>query len=272
MSRNRKNRRGGPRRGSTGGPTLVWGLIAATSFACVAFAAWYVVANKAVPLDARNCPPGAPPAATLVVLDLTDTVDPSQMQRIRHEIEQEVEAALSGTLIAVGTVRPAGTPSHVFAACKPPDGANASQFTEQPRRIKAKYESTFLAPLNAELDAMAAVPEAASSPIMEAIQATIAHVAGWTAVTGPRRLILASDLLQHSQAFSLYGNRDWNDFRNTPDYTRLSRNLEDVEVRVLRLPRPRARVADRSAVDDFWANYFDRQGARPPRVQTIGDL
>ena len=272
MTRLRKS--GSGRNGrSSGASTFGWILLAVLALMGAGGAGWYAHTHRPVELDDLNCPLGGPTAATLVVLDLTDAVAPAQMRRIRQEIAREIDDAPEGAMIAVGTVRPAGEPGmRVFAACKPSDGKEASQLTQNPRMIRERYETTFLAPLNAELHAMASVGDASSSPIMETIQETIAAAPGWTDVQGRRRLVLASDLLQHSKAFSLYAGGDWKDFQATPDHAGLSRNLEGVEIEILRLPRPRARISDPTAVDDFWAGYFDRQGARAPRVRIVGDL
>lgn len=247
--------------------------LAALSVAGGVAAAWYAIENRPPALDARGCPPGPSRGGLVVVLDLTDAIDPAQMRRIRAGIERAIAEAPDWSEVAVGAVRPiAEGEGRVFSACKPPDGAAASELTQNPRQIRARYETAFLTPLGAVLDEMAIVQGANSSPIMETIQATISRAPGWDEASGERRLVLVSDLLQHSDAFSLYRGGDWDAFRKTSGYARLSRNLEDVSVEILRLPRPAARGPDPQAVDDFWSGYLDRQGARPPRVTVVGDL
>jgi len=247
--------------------------LAAVLIAGVAWAAWYALEHQPLELDARGCPPGPSRGGLVVVLDLTDAIDPAQMRRVRAEIARAVAGAPDWSEVAVGAVRPIAEGDGVaFSACKPLDGADASELTQNPRQIRARYEAAFLAPLGAVLDEMAVVQGADSSPIMETIQATISQAPGWAEASGQRRLLLVSDLLQHSDAFSLYRGGGWDAFRKTSGYDRLSRNLEDVSVDILRLPRPGARGPDPEAVDDFWAGYLDRQGARPPRIIVVGDL
>ena len=102
----------------------------------------------------------------------------------------------------------------------------------------------------------------ASSPFL----ARLAASAGW-----PRRIVIVSDLVQHSEALSFYRGDDWESFRASPDFARLARNLDGAEVTIVRIPRAGAKV-DASAVDDFWVRYLDAQGAGRVDVEPLGDL
>ena len=48
---------------------------------------------------------------------------------------------------------------------------------------------------------------------MEALQAPIAGTLGFSGASGSRRLVIASDLLQHSEVLSFYRGEDWDDPR-----------------------------------------------------------
>ena len=103
---------------------------------------------------------------------------------------------------------------------------------------------------------------------MEGLQALLA---GTAPAEGPRRIVIVSDLLQHSDALSFYRGEDWESFRASADFGRLARNLDGAEVTILRVPRPGAKV-DGAAVDDFWVRYLDVQGAERVDVEPLGDL
>jgi hypothetical protein len=117
------------------------------------------------------------------------------------------------------------------------------------------------------LDGLLAAPEADSSPIMEALQRFLAAIPGWN--EAPARVVLVTDLVQHSDVFSFYRGGDWESFRASGAADRLARSLDGVEVAILRFPRP---AVSQATVDDFWVRYLDAQGAARVSPTVLGDL
>lgn len=252
----------------------MWLLLAAVAIACLGGAFWLVTALEEPPLDkATLCPADGPTAGTVIVLDLTDPVEPSQLKLIRQRIETVIQSSAVGTLFAVGLVRPEAAERRArFVICKPQSGEDANELYENPRMIQERYVSDFKKPLEGALSEMLSSGVADSSPILESLQATLADAPGFPEASYPRRLIIVSDLLQHSSAFSFYRGDTWRSFNESPDFRRLSRNLEGVSTEILRLPRPRAQIGDWEDVDDFWVRYLEHQGVAQIRPTTIGDL
>jgi hypothetical protein len=151
-------------------------------------------------------------------------------------------------------------------------GAEGGEWTRNPTQLDRRFQAGFLAPFEAELGGMLDAEEAQESPIMEGLQALLAgQRAAGVRVEGRRRIVIVSDLVQHSEALSFYRGDDWESFRASPDFARLARNLDGVEVTIVRIPRAGAKV-DASAVDDFWVRYLDAQGAGRVDVEPLGDL
>lgn len=243
------------------------------AIAALGGAFWLVRALDAPTLDAALCPPGGPTSALVVVLDLTDPVEPAQLSAIESRIMAAVNGAAPGAFLAVGLVHPdSASRGARFALCKPKSGAAANELYENPRMIEAEYAMKFEAPLQDALAEMIPAGTADSSPIMESIQATLAGVRGFSEARYPKTLILVTDLLQHSEVFSFYRGDAWHRFAASADYARLSRNLDGATIEILRIPRPGARIRDPAAIDEFWVSYFERQGARTVRFRVIGDL
>ncbi len=191
---------------------------------------------------------------------------------MRSILEKEVSGARQNTLIAVGAVRPdPGERGVDFALCKPLEGSAASQLYQNPRLVAEKYEKDFRQPFAASLEKMLKTERANRSPIMESLQAALAATPGFVDAEYPRRVIIVSDLLQHSAVFSFYRRETWRKFQRSRDFARLARTLRGVDVQILRLPRPKAKI-DPAEVGDFWANYFDQAGARSVRSRMLGDL
>lgn len=214
-----------------------------------------------------------PVAETVILFDLTDPLAPAQTSQLLQYLEREFADAAIGTQFTLGVVSedPAdwgATP----ALCKPHSDKDVSSLTQNVPLVKQRYEERFLAPLKASLSGMISASGANSSPIMESLQALIATTPGFLTFPGPRKVILVSDLLQHSDAMSFYRGDDWQSFSNSPAFQRLGRTLDGVEVAVFAVPRVSDKINDPAAVEDFWLRYFDLQGAQLPTLRSLGDL
>jgi len=224
-------------------------------------------------VDERLCPKISGPAEGLVIfLDITDPLNPIQHDRLTGLLEDRIKAAKQSTLIAVGAVR-AGSEDRGadFALCKPLDEGN--EIYQNPEMIEKRYRKEFLDPFNAIVSEMLSSPMANRSPIMESLQALLVTTPGFVDAEYLRRVIVVSDLLQHSDAFSFYRGDNWESFMRSSNAERLAGRLRDAEVEICHIPRPGANV-NRREVDDFWNRYFNRAGVSRVRTSTcpLGDL
>ena len=235
----------------------------------------FSILNEPEGTDETLCPVKSGPAAGLaVLLDLTESLKKVQHERLRGLLDRRIVDAVPNTLIAVGTVRAdAGARGADFVSCKPKVGDQANELYENPRMIAERYRTKFRQPFDAIVSGMLRSPAADSSPIMESLQALLVGAPGFVDAKYPRRVIIVSDLLQHSATFSFYRGDNWRRFVRSPNAQRLAGRLEGVEVEICRVPRPGARV-NKAEVEDFWVNYFDQAGARRLLTSTcpLGDL
>ncbi|MCE8468066.1 hypothetical protein LZ189_03200, partial [Rhodovulum sulfidophilum] len=140
---------------------------------------------------------------TAVLLDLTDPLSPAQHSQLMAWLEEEIDAAPRGTQFTMGVV----SEDHANwgatePLCKPQTGASANSLTQNARLIDDRYHELFLAPLNARLESMVSASGADRSPIMESLQALVSDSAGFVTFKGDRRIVIVSDLLQHSATLS----------------------------------------------------------------------
>ncbi|WP_299656525.1 hypothetical protein [uncultured Jannaschia sp.] len=253
-----------------------WGIfltaLVATSLAGGYFA-WSYASSRVQIDEATLCPEDGATGATMVLLDLTDPLTRPQGDRLGTLLEKRVAELPEGTMISFGVVggdvRRRGS---IFSSCKPADGREASQIYENPAMIKARFEENFMVPLRAALDEAMRAPEESHSPIMESLQALIADTPEFETGEGPHDLVIVSDLLQNSEEISFYRGEGWQTLEGRGGAGRLAGNLQDARVTIMRIPRPGAASIPHEQVDDFWSRYFDRQGARPPVVEALGDL
>lgn len=227
--------------------------------------------QKSSEIDARTlCPKTGPEAGLVILLDLTDKIGATQHKLLRTKLDKEIEDARPNTLITVGAVQEAPAARGAdFALCKPRKKGN--ELYENLRLLEERYKKKFQKPFSDALKKMLTAKAAERSPIMESLQALLADAPGFLDAKYERSVIIVSDLLQHSAVFSFYRGDTWRKFRRSRDFARLARNLRGVDVKIWRVPRPKARI-NAAAVENFWANYFDRAGARNIHPEPFRDL
>ncbi len=256
-------------------PNWVWAGVMAVAVVVAISGVVLVPSFKGEGVDSRLCPKSSGPTAGLaVLLDLTDSLNSVQHKRLRGILDNRIKDAKQGTLIAVGAVRvDAPERDADFARCKPATGEKAKKLYQNPRMIEERYQKEFLEPFDAIVSMMLDSPAAERSPIMESLQALLVSAPGFVDASFPRRVIIVSDLIQNSMAFSFYSGDNWRSFVRSQDVERLAGRLQGVELEICRIPRPGTKV-DKAAVDKFWVNYFNRAGASHVRLETcpLGDL
>lgn len=279
-SRSRASNRGNSRRGSRRGDgtntgwLYVAGAIVALGF--LGFAFWWSNQDstaKAVD-ETTLCPVATGPVGqTVILLDLTDPLSPAQHAQLMTWLEKEIDDAPQGTQFTLGVV--SDDPTQWGATdplCKPQTAESASSLTQNARIVEERYQQKFLQPLTENLTMMVRSSGANRSPIMESLQALVSDTPGFITSNLPRRIVMVSDLLQHSDALSFYRGGDWESFRRSPAYQRIGAALVDTDIRIYQVPRPTEGVKDPAVLEDFWIRYFEVQGAHLPRVTRLGDL
>lgn len=265
-SRSSRNRQGG----AIGTILAVMAIIAMIFGAGAFFYLSYSSSDPEVD-EATLCPKTGPTAHLAILVDTTDPMSFTQIEAARQQIERKIANAAVHTRISFGTVNPdidmrSGT---FFSMCKPQSGADASILTQNPQMVEYRFRNEFAGPVYEAMDKMMRVPEAQSSPIMEAAQEFATRIPGFTITEVPRELVLMSDLVQHSDIFSFYRGGDWNSFQAAGGPTHFGSAYSGATVTVLRIPR----LPEKNAIiDDFWVRYFDAQGFDGIRVIQLGVL
>ncbi len=219
------------------------------------------------------CPKETGPVAGVVILlDLTDPLSPTQHARLRGILEAALAEAEANTLFAVGAVRTDPTRRGAeFKLCKPLEGKEANELYQNSRLVQDRYRKEFKRPLDSVLEEMLAAEAANRSPIMESLQALLASTPGFLDAEYPRRVLIVSDLLQHSAAFSFYRGGSWRTFIRSSESRRQARNMTGIDVEIYRMPRSNTKI-DIADVEDFWVNYFDRANVQSLSTRPLGDL
>lgn len=137
---------------------------------------------------------------TKLMIDKTDPWSIQDRGRLASLIRRVKDGLAEGERLSIYILDETGTysPSPVFDMCNPGRGAQANALYENPRLVQERYEESFAAPLEGRLDELLRPGIAPQSPLLE----TFAGLK--SSSTREERLLVVSDMLQNSDAVSLY--------------------------------------------------------------------
>lgn len=155
--------------------------------------------------------------------------------------------------------------------CNPGSKKEMNEYTENKKIVQKQYEDRFKNHLNEILDRIFNASSANQSPIMEALQSvSVTSFIGEKNNNVHKKLILVSDLLQHTSEFSLYhGIIDFSEYKKTDHWKSTKSDLSGVDVEIFFLHRNGDSSLQNSKLMDFWMHFFEQQGARVTRFLPI---
>ncbi len=280
----RRRRRRRSRSGSALAQKVAGIVLGGLAFAVVA--AMVLVRPEAVPRDPDTmCPEAGPERVTAVLVDTTDRVSPPSRADILGRLEDMVLDSLPDEMVLVyeASAPVAGAvgspavrlPAPRIAVCNPGDPDTANPLISNPELIRRRLDERFRRPLAQLFQELVDGVQAPVSPIMEAIQAiSVTVLARRPYAQIPKRLVVVSDLLQHSEHLSLYEPPPaYEAFAATPGGAALGTNLQDVAVQVLFVEREvHARLGGTVALVQFWERWIRGQGGQMERVSRLDGL
>lgn len=229
----------------------------------------YLYAGRSNPTLATGtlCPAGGPTAVTAVVVDVTDPASKVTQAAIRSRM-----LAAADDLPRFGMIKifAAGSDESallqpLFAKCNPGTKADVDQLTSSPELVQKRHDEQFEQPLVKALDGVLDVPKSDASPILEGVQAVTVAAFPPATTKLPRRLLVASDLIQNSRAYSMYGG-PLDDRAAERAGEAIPAQLEGVDVELLVIRREAQDALQVSpAFADFWEGWFGASGARVRR-------
>ncbi len=212
------------------------------------------------------CPLEGSKAAAIVLIDKTDPLTPAEQASARSLVAAEAAAVQRGDRITVRLLQQkegaAGTALDTAAdLCNP--GAEGNPLFENPKRVAARYQNAFREPLD---EALASVQDAGSAPVSPIAQAIHESLAAVPESLGQRlKLILVSDLMEHTPAASAYTGTLSEAALRKDFPPALQKRLQGAEVRILLLARPRYAKQQAAAIA-VWQRFFQAVTAREPEL------
>lgn len=270
MARQRRSRRSSRRggAGSDGWKIALGAVLALIAFGGLGAVAWFSATVAPPPtLDAETlCPADGPAAVTVVLLDVSDDLpEPARLQ-VRTRLLDLADAMPTHGLLELRVLSPDDAAGRVlFSRCNPGTGEGLSSLTANPEAVRRTWDEGFRQPLTRLLEAGLPAAPADTSPIMRAIQrAALDHFDGRAAATREKRLVVVSDMIENTPAYSQYaGDLSFQRFAATPAFQDLRTDLAGADVTVLYVQRrPGGAPFDTGAHIAFWNTWVETMRGR----------
>jgi hypothetical protein len=252
--RKRGSRRGG---GSAGTILGIVALVVAIAGAVGGYSMLWYKAKAAPTLDADLCPQNGPTSATAVLLDVTDPISEITKLDLKREFQRIVAGVEQHGLIEVYLLTDVeGQPQRTFHGCNPGDGESADPWTSNPRKIQQRWDQAFNQPLRKIEEGMGDGGTSKQSPIMAGIQRIVIESFTDAKLDGkPKRLVVASDMMEFTPAFSMYkSGADIKAFESSAARDKFRTPLDGVNVNLLFFQRENS--AGLKNLPEFWATWI----------------
>ena len=201
------------------------------------------------------------PAHTIVLIDQSDPFNPNDFGWVSQFLDTEARALPKYGRLSVLTPRSADpyNPNMVFSACTPGSVEDANPIFQNPQMIDDTWRDTFYMPLSETVETALLDTRQPTSPLAETLYA-IGDRADFQRDSKGRRIVIVSDLMQHSDAFSFY--------RQGADFQAFGGSGLGQEVPSLDAVEVVARIMPRQNYDlpitdirSFWRTYFNESAA-----------
>jgi flagellar basal body-associated protein FliL len=268
-SRNRKNKR------NSRSNTIAIILIIISCAIIGGLGSLYWAAKKQVDeIDSNTfCRKDKPTAITVILIDHTDNINPTQKAALEVRLWSIAKSIPKNSQIKVYSVE--STSRKVIdpeiMLCNPGSSEDVSNITGNKNLADKKYEEKFKKPIRNILDRVVNAGASKESPIMESLQSIVvtSFVSDDEGDT-KKKLILVSDLLEHTEKFNLYtGAPDFETYKASAHWRYVKADLSDVDVEIFTLRRDGNNVVQDNKLLKFWMDFLVNQGAHISRTVPI---
>lgn len=208
------------------------------------------------------------PPHTALIIDKTDEYSAQQAGLIAAIIRRTRDRLDIGERFTLFELDQYGQfdPRGEFSLCNPGRGDQVNALFQNPKRIEERFNEKFDRPLETILEDLVVPKEAPNSPVLEAL-ARLGQTEAFSNRAPERRIVIISDMLQNSDAFTAYGGGgsipdNMPDALTVADATmrRFGDSLDGVELEIRLIPRQRYVDMQRGALKDYWNQVFAELG------------
>ena len=241
-------------------------------FGIIGAVVWFNLTHSPVEVDKDTlCPKAGSWSTTVVLIDVSDPLPSVAQEDVKNQIAEEVRTIPKFGLLELRLLDPKVEGGEVlFSRCNPGDGRDLSGIIANPEQERKRFEQGFQKPLTELLASAVQAEPADTSPIMETVQwIGVKQFAAADQQKQKPRLIVVSDMIQHSADYSLYkGNTDFERYRRSPSYEVLRSDLHQADVTVFYVNRKNMPGSADSFVE-FWEQWFADNNSNLVRVKKV---
>jgi hypothetical protein len=252
----------------TGNTVLsILGGIAVTTLivGAIGLAAWREFGEPAID-PTTFCAVNGPSALTVIAIDASDPYDAVQIREIENEVRDLLGQLERGARLDIYTMNATrgALATRVFSRCNPGHAIWLDQVAGQPSQVERIYREEFADAIDRALSSTIEAGAADRSPIVESIRAIAADSLGSVGDAVPRRLIVASDLVQHSDVYSMFrsGVGEFETFSRSANYADAQTDLRGAQVSLVVILRSEYSRFQTRELLLWWEEYVRANSGR----------
>jgi hypothetical protein len=233
-----------------------------------------LVVTREPPSDPESgCPTGVIPTAhTVIIVDQSDSYSERQIDYARSIILGEYDRLRVGEKFTILGLSPdPDNPDRAFSKCRLKQGKDVLGITSNPRMINKRFEQIVGTELSAFIASLADAPQSETSPIFETIT-VILEAVDFSRGVQHRRLVVISDMVQHSDIASHYGRGKSSVQLPQAIQDRWNRSITGVVVRIHYVARNNLETIQTAEHQDFWKSELEKAGASDVKLSWGGEL
>lgn len=237
----------------------------------------YIYASSTNPeLDKQTlCPIDQKKITSLTVLlvDVTDPMNLPQRQDFINQLDKLAESIPRNGKLVITKVDPVS--EHllhpVITVCNPGTATDANEWSGNPKKLAEMHAENFRKPLDEAFEQLLDASGAERSPILESIQSVnLTEFQKGPVASLPRKLVVASDLLQHTNSISFYsGIPHAEALISSPEFGRARTDLRGTDVELWMLERADTRKTQPRALAELWDLLIQEQKGNVTRIYRI---
>lgn len=236
-------------------------------------ALYFSAAGSQRALDPVTLCPDEPTSLTVLLVDVTDPMNLPQQQDFLNQLAQLKNSIPRYGQLTIMQVNSAGEKllSPIITRCNPGTGADIDPLKGNPQKVQKQWTSGFSEPLDGIFNQIVRASGAELSPIMESVQSVaLTEFQKPGRQDMPKRLIIASDLLQNTSGISFYKSLPARaEFVSSEPFRRVRTDLRGVDVELWQLQRLDSSRTQPRTLSDLWTSAIEKQGGSVTRIYNV---
>ena len=212
------------------------------------------------------CPINGPEGITVVLVDTSDDLPEIAQRQVLGLLDDQITGLAAYHKLDIRVLDVVhGRSRSLFSKCNPGDGNGLSEWTDNPRLARMRWIDSFRQPASDAVKHSVVSAQAASSPIMGALQdIAVDEFSSSAARDVEKTLIIVSDMLENTRDYNQYQNLadlSYQRFRQSQAYLKYRTDLHGARVTIEYVQRLLPKGIDTVRHIEFWKEWItDNRG------------